>query len=106
MLRGSEETLNELDLSGNNLVSLDSNLFSHFGMLHELRTSGNPISNFSIPDANSGGSLLRLEVAGAADISGQLLLRQISRFVSLIQKFVDCSNIPNKSSLLTDFYYL
>lgn len=81
MLRGLEEILVSLDLSGNNLGSLDSNLFSRFIALRELKTLGNSFNAFSIPDSNSGGNLLRLEVGGGADLDGQILLRDISRFV-------------------------
>ncbi|KAK7590207.1 hypothetical protein V9T40_001820 [Parthenolecanium corni] len=94
MLRGLEEILVSLDLSGNNLGSLDSNLFSRFIALRELKTLGNSFNAFSIPDSNSGGNLLRLEVGGGADLDGQILLRDISRIKSLISITISNVEIP------------
>lgn len=84
MLHGLEETLVSLDLSGNDLFALDPNLLSRLVALRELKTLGNSIGNFPITDANGGGNLVRLEVGGGAGLSGQILLRDISKFVSPI----------------------
>lgn len=77
MIQGLEKVLRVLDLSDNYLFSIDSDLFLNFIHLHELRTKGNKIQEFSVPDYNGG--LLSLQIGGGSHLNQKSLLRDLAR---------------------------
>lgn len=79
MIHGLEKTLTVLDLSNNNLHTLDKYLLQYFSELQELKILGNKIQAFSIPDFN--GNLLKLEIGCDSDINIESLMSNIGRFV-------------------------
>lgn len=82
MIKGLEKHLHVLDLSNNDLSSLDSKLFKLFSNLHELKTKGNRIDEVSIPEYN--GALVGVEFSGGKRLNWQALLRDLGRFVEYI----------------------
>ncbi|XP_065202948.1 chaoptin-like [Planococcus citri] len=92
MIKGLEKHLHVLDLSNNDLSSLDSNLYKNFLNLQEIRTKGNRIEDGTIPEYNGG--LLGVEFGGGKRLNWQNLLRDLGRIKSLIRVSISNVDIP------------
>lgn len=79
MIAGLEKSLCVLDVSNNNLLTLDPALFRSLTSLQELKALGNNIESFSVPDFI--GSVLRVQIGGGPQINRQTVLRDLSKSV-------------------------